>query len=260
MTLSPIPEKTQALNVRRMEFASLAQGANLVRVLDDDYLAVETHFINRSSVACSGESCPVCLNNRTLIRENPDTFRDVKGYYPKSTRFFINVFDRTPVKVCPNCKTDIKQTNLPACPECNAVIMQEPITPLNKVKVLSKGKTLFEQLVQLENAITDEDGTRIGLKNFDITLMVAGAGKTQTTSPIFTGKRGAPVEVPADQLYDLERAVVRLTPSEIKDLQMGVSLGDIYKARKLEADTKVPQVVEPKNLEEAVQSAMNLFE
>lgn len=260
MPLSPIPEKTKGSDFKKQEFITLSQGSHTIRVIDDDYVEVETHFVNKSSIKCLGENCPICSNNRIIIKENPETFRDIKGYLPKSSRFYINVYDKTPVKICPTCNAEVKQTSIPACPACNAMLVTVPITPLNKIKILAKGKTLFEQLVQLENAILDDEGNRIGLKNFDIQLMVAGAGKTTTTTPIYTGKRGSDPEYKPEDKFDLSKAVITLTPPEIKDFLTGVGLKDIYTARRLSEDTQaIPNAVVPANLEDASNQVLKLF-
>lgn len=261
MPFTPIADKAPRQDFKKQEFITLGQGQHLIRVLDEDYLEVQTHFVNKSSIKCLGADCPICKNNRIIIQENPETFKDVKGYLPRASRFFINVLDRTNVKICPKCGEEIKAVGLPACPECNQSIISTPVTPLNKIKILAKGKTLFEQLVQLENAILDDSGSRIGLTNFDIQLMVMGSGKTTTTTPIYTGKPGTPPEYKAEDKFDLEKAVITLTPEEITDFLRGIGLKDIYTARRLGKDQKdaTPNTQLPASLEDAANAAMNLF-
>jgi hypothetical protein len=255
MSFTPIESKP-TFTKKKLEFINLVPGNSVIRILDQDYVAVESHFINRVSIACLGDECPICQNNRKIIMENPESFRDINGYSAKSTRYFINVMDKTPTKICPQCKAEIKQ-NIPTCPSCNTVIVNVAPAPLNKVKILSKGKQLFEQLIALENTIVDDQGNRRGLTNFDITLVVAGSGKTATCTPIFTGAVGASVVVAEEDKFDLSKAIIRLNPEEVRDLQSGVSLSDIFKARTLtaEKDTVVPS----ESLAGAVESALNLF-
>jgi hypothetical protein len=259
MPLSPIKEPERKFTERRLEFAKLAQGPNIIRILDEDYVAIQTHYVNRTTLKCLEDDCPICQNNRKIYMDNPETFRDIKGYTPRSTRYFLNVFDKTDVKICPQCHAEIKQTGIPTCPECNTIIMNEPVVPLNKVKVLSKGKTFIEQLISLENAVLDEERNRRGLTNFDLTVMVAGAGKTATTTPIFSGVIGAKPEVTPDMLYDLNKAVITLTPAEIKDFLLGISIKDIYTARGANHAEAVKPVEQTDELKAAITSALDLF-
>ncbi len=74
MGFSPIVEK-KAVLTRKTEYLELVPGNSVIRIIDEDYYSVETHFINKMSVVCLGEDCPVCKNNRRLILDNPDTFR-----------------------------------------------------------------------------------------------------------------------------------------------------------------------------------------
>jgi hypothetical protein len=126
--------------------------------------------------------------------------------------------------------------------------------------VLAKGKQLFEQLIALENTILDEQGNRLGLKNFDIVLMVAGTGKTTTTTPIYTGRPGLDPVVAEDLKFDLDNAVITLTAHEIKDLQLGVSLKDIYTGRRLAGgDKPEPKQDVLQSLVDAEDAALGLF-
>jgi hypothetical protein len=257
MSFTPIEQK-QTYAKKKLEFLNLVPGNTVIRILDEDYVSVESHFINRVSIACLGDECPICKNNRKTIMENPETFRDISGYSPKSTRYFLNVMDKTPARICPQCGKEVKQ-NIPTCPGCNTVIQAVPQLPLNKVKILSKGKQLFEQFIAMEQTIVDEQGNKRGLQNFDITLSVAGAGKTATCTAIFTGAIGTPVTVTPEDKFDLEKAIVRLNVEEIHDLQSGVSLSDIFKARSLTSE-KDPVAPTSESLAGAVESAMKLFE
>ena len=136
MALSPIPTR-QSTQIKRMEFLALPPGNSVIRVIDDDYVVYDSHYINGTSIACLGEDCPICKNNHRLIVENPDNFRDCRGYYPRSARYFINVLDRTVAKICPECGAEVKQ-NIPTCPKCSTIITAVKAEPLNKVKILAK--------------------------------------------------------------------------------------------------------------------------
>ena len=256
MPFSPIEQKP-TFTKRKLEFLNLVPGNSVIRILDEDYVAVESHFLGKVYIVCLGEDCPVCKNNRKIIMENPENFRDISGYSPRSTRFYLNVMDKTLARICPQCGTEVKQ-DVPTC-KCGTIIMNVEKKPLNKVKILSKGKQLFGQLIALENTVVDEKGNRRGLTNFDITLVTAGTGKTATCAPIFTGNLGTAIPVTEYEKFDLNKAIVRLNEEELHDLQMGVSLTDIFKARSITAE-KDPVAPTSESLAGAVESAMKLFE
>jgi hypothetical protein len=261
MPFTPIAQPKEFSKIKKLEFLKLSTGANIIRILDADYITADTHYVNRISIACLGDECPVCKNNRKIINENPETFRDVKGYYPRTVRYFINVLDRTPAKICPKCGEEIKQVGLPVCPKagCGAVVMDVPVTPLNKVKVLSKGVTLFEQLAAIELSILDDAGTPRGLMAYDLVLIAAGSGKTSTVTPNFSGRTGDAVPEGLEK-FDLAKALIKLTAEEILDFQKGVSLSDIFKGRSL--TEKKPEMLATENvveLEDIRAQALKLF-
>lgn len=255
MPFTPIETKP-AFTKKKLEFLKLLQGNTVIRILDEDYVAVESHYINRVSIACLGEDCPICRNNSRIIMENPENFRDIGGYSPRSTRYFLNVMDKTMGRICPSCGEAITQ-EVATC-KCGALITGVEKKPINKVKILSKGKQLFEQLIALENTIVDNNGNRLGLTNFDITISVVGTGKTATCTPIFTGAVGVAVPVAEEDKFDLTKAIARLSAEEIRDLQSGVSLMDIFKARSLagEKDKTSPS---SESLAGAIDSVSKLF-
>lgn len=216
--------------IRKTLFVDLNSTAT-VRILANGYLSVDTHYVNRATVQCLGEDCPICSNNKILIMQYPETFREEAKYSPKRTVNLVNVLDKTPVKVCQDCGTENKAVpGVVACSKCTHIVTTDA-TPSNKVKVLSKGNTLFDQLDAINNAILDPDGERVGLTRYDITFVVSGAGKQKVITPIAGQITGDPVYNTED-LFDLENVTIKLSPSEMMDLQGGVSLKDIFAARR----------------------------
>jgi len=188
------------------------------------------------TVKCLEDECPVCDNNRRILMENKDNFRDVPGWAPKSKRWVFNVLDRSLVKVCPNkeCALPVKKSGEafpPACPTCGAFLTNVQIEPYNKVALMSCGVTLAEQLNQIEASVQDESGNVLGWTSYDINLIVTGSGRKKVVTPIPT-RHNDVVEVPADQLADAAMATLALSSNEIIDLLKGVSLKDIFTARK----------------------------
>lgn len=222
---------------RRTEFVDLTPGQTTIRIIDTAEEAAKfyTHYVKGVSIKCLGDDCPICKNNTRIYAENPESYRDVPGWSPRQERFAVNVLDKTPVKICPNCQAEVKKHGtgfLPVCPKCNQPIVEVKEAPLNKIKVLSKGVTVADLLNGIDESILDADGEKIGINNFDIVLYVAGSGKTQTISPIpLADKRDTPEYNVADK-FDLDNVAIELNPEEISSLLKGISLRDIFAARK----------------------------
>lgn len=232
---------------RRTEYLRTTPGVHLVRLLPPLYTEY-THYLRGTTIACLGDECPVCANNKKIIAENPENFRNIPEYsYPRFT-YYINVLDRTPAKVCQNCETEVKSDlngNMSAvCPKCSTVLTGE-VAPLNKVRVLSRGKELFEQQLKLIQATKrNEKNEPIGIENFDIELAV---GSNKQPVPSARLDRMDKVEVPQEEYFDLENAVIRLEVDEVPDLLRGISLKDIFASRKAEqvvVDNTISQELE----------------
>lgn len=217
-------------DLKKTKFLDLTTTA-VVRILQDTYYSEETHYINKRTIRCLGDECPVCQNNKVIIMQNPETFRDDPRYNSKRKVFMVNVFDKSLVKECPSCKEENKANPTSMnCKKCSNILTSEA-KPSNTVKVLSKGVTLFDHLKSINLAILDDKGEKVGLSNYDITLAVAGSGKDKTITPI-PGQITAKPDFKEDDLFDLSKVVIELNPTEILDLQRGVSMSDIFAARK----------------------------
>lgn len=216
--------------IRKTEFLDLSSTA-AVRILSNEYYSESTHYINRSTVKCLGDDCPICKTNKAIIMQDADGYRDDPRYSPKRTVYMVNVMDKSMAKVCTNCGTENRSSGqaMP-CKKCSTILTSES-QPLNKVKVLSRGVTLFDHLGAISNAVLDAQGEKIGMDRFDITLVVAGSGKDKTITPI-PGQISDKIEYNQDDLFDLTKVVIELKPDEMLDLQRGVSLRDIFAARK----------------------------
>lgn len=219
---------------KKTKFVDLTSTAT-IRILSEQRVVVDTHFINRSTVKCLGDECPICQNNKNLIMQYPDSFREEPRYSPKRQVKMVNVLDKTPVRTCPKCGNEERSSM--TCKGCGEIITAAP-APSNTVKVLSRGVQLFDSLDAINNTILNELGERVGITNYDVTLVVAGSDKSRTTTPIpgqITGK----VEVDPEELFDLENITITLTPTEMLELQRGISLKDIFSARKAAAKKAV---------------------
>lgn len=229
---TPTAKREFKSDFKKTEFVDL-NGTSTVRILTNDRMVIETHFINKATVRCLEEDCPICASNKMLIMQYPESFREEARYSPRRTVKLVNVLDKTLVRKCSECGTDNKGTGTGAvtCYKCSSIVTSEP-TPSNKVKVLSRGVTLFDQLDAINNAIQDTKGEPLGLTAYDITFVVSGTGKNKVITPIAGQPSPLTVEVNKEDLFDLDKVTIKLTATELVDLQRGVSLRDIFSARK----------------------------
>lgn len=217
---------------KKTRFVDLTSTAT-IRILTKERTVVDSHFISSSkaTVRCLGEECPICASNRNLIIQFPKDFRDEPHYSPRRQVKLVNVLDKTPVRTCGKCSHEEKTSQ--TCSSCKEIISSE-LKPSDTVKVLSRGVTLYDSLDAIDNAVLDAKGEKVGITNYDITLVVSGTGKNRTTTPI-VGQVLPIREVAPDELFDLETITIEVTPNEMLDLQRGVSLRDVFSARRATA-------------------------
>lgn len=241
-------------SIRKTSFLDM-NSTSTVRILTNGYLPIQTHYINKVTVQCLGEDCPVCASNKMLIMQYPETFREEAKYSPRRTVNLVNVLDKTLVRTC-ECGIEVpfSQANPVAVTcKCGKIIAGDA-HPSMKVKVLSRGVTLFDQLDAINNAILDASGERVGLTGYDITLVISGTGKNKVITPIAGQTTPAPV-VDETLLYDLDIVTIKLTATELVDLMRGVSLKDIFSARRAtEKAASISDNILPKELLDSVQS------
>lgn len=216
---------------KKNEYIKLAQGANIIRILQPKAKKEVVHWVNRGYVKCLEEQCPICANNRNLIRDYPETFRKERLYSPAIARYYVNVLDRTPAKVCGACGTEYKDLSVTKC-ECGALLPVDA-KPLNRVRILAKGTSLFvEQLNVIQGAVLSPTGDPIGITNFNINLFVKGTGRETRITAIADATQNDVVETNPDDLFDVETLVLVLTPEEMLEVQRGVSYKDIFANRR----------------------------
>jgi len=240
---------------KRTEFMSLTTGAHTVRILQPQAKTVPTHFFNntKTTVLCLGDDCPVCANNKKLISQFPETFRDQRDYVKINYRFFVNVLDKTVAKTC-ECGKEYKNLAMTIC-TCGKVLNNP--APLNKVKVMSKGITLRDDLDSIDKAILDNQGTPIGLVNYDVVLMVSGTGRDTKVTPVPRTEANQPVELNGQELFDVEKAYIVVTPAEMLDVQRGISLKDIFSARKAENKSNIIEPIASQEVLDEVNAAVD---
>lgn len=232
-------ENKRAKTFQKIDFFKFTPGTHTIRILEPNAELVYTHYLitptGKSTVACLGDDCPVCANNRKIIMEHPEDFREVKGWSSRAKRYLFNVLDRTPVKTCPGCKADATRlgNNFPtSCPTCGTMLFDAPIHPSNKVRLVSTGVTLVTTLNSFEKAILTPEGEPVGLTNFDIVLQVEGSGRQQNITAIPASQNNDKVEIPVEAYQNKEGAVICLEADEILDILKGISMKDIFAARR----------------------------
>lgn len=220
------------------EFFVFTPGEHLIRILDEELYTELCYWFGRGYIKALGWDDPVAEQNKAIKLENPENYRQVKGYHGLQERGYMNVLDLTPTKVCPKCGADVKATHgtFPMmCPKCNTSVANIEATPLNKVRILSGTENFWEEFDKFEKTELDKDGEFIGWSGFDIELLVAGEGAQRRSIPRSTGNR-EPREVSEDALFDLESITPRLEEEELEQLLRGVSFKDIMAARRATTD------------------------
>lgn len=221
----------------KVKFLDTSTGKATFRILDTSATKFTTHFLNRTTVQCLGDGCPICANNRTIIARDSKDFRKDPAYSPAATRFAVNVLDKSNVRTCPSCGLENPAT-VSICKSCNTFIGNEPPHISGTVKVLTKGVQLFDQLNSLNDAVLNAKGDKIGINGFDLNLIISGTGRSTnyTTIPsispqVMDGSVENDMDFSAYTLYDLTDAVLKLSADELLDLRKGVSVRDILVAR-----------------------------
>jgi len=247
----------QNSDIKRAEYMQLPVGAHTIRVLQAQAKTLPTHFFvkNKVTVLCLGDECPICTNNKKIIMQFPKNFREQQDYVKINYRFFVNVFDKTPAKTCGKCQKEYKNLSATLC-DCGEVLPEA--APINRVKVLAKGLTLRDDLDSIDKAILNAQGDPIGLMNYDVVLMVSGTGRDTKITPVPRTEANQPVEL-TQELYDLEKVTITLTPSEMLDVQRGISLKDIFAARKSAAEPVIDPIANQAEIDKANAAVASLF-
>ncbi len=231
---------------KRTLYMRLMPGNHVIRILDT---ATEffIHYVNRAYVQCLGDECPICENNRKIRYENPKDYSNISGYSSRSPRYVFNVLDKTQVKVCPQCESE---NNMGAnsvydavCWKCQTFVTDTESISSGKVKLLSCGITIVTDLSALHQSVTNEGGDILGVHNYDVALNTRVINGRKSTTPIPSLQNAGPIEVDKDLLFEHGKAIAQLNLSEVKSLLTGVTLRDIYLARRTDKTEAVEKPV-----------------
>lgn len=221
----------------KTRFLTMDYGVHIVRFLGAP-IRTYAHYLRTKSlmVKCLEEDCPICKVNSQIRAERPDDFFTNPGYFAKSERHYINVLDRTLVKICPNCQAentmDISKKFSPTCVSCESFLTDVKPTPSEKVKVLNLSKTLADVVNGFATSVCNAEGEPLDIHTYDIAIMVTKSGQKKNITAYPIPENHDVVEVPEESYYDLEKALIVLTEDELVNLMKGVSLKDIYVARR----------------------------
>jgi len=237
-----------------------------IRILSESAYRVSKHYLpkQRVSLVCLEDECPICENNKILANANPDTpYNEVSGIIGRQNRYLVNVLNRTKVKISATGKVVYAGSDgkFPVQhPESGEDLSTIKSTALNTVEVLERGSTLFGQLNGIHDTIRNEEGERIGLTNYDIILTATGKGRQMTVSAVAQPQLNDVVEVKEEEIYNLEKVPMKMSAGEIVKLLNGISLQDIFEARKVSKDTKELEIVASDVAEDVEDSIERLFD
>lgn len=220
-------------------FLDFSYGTHQVRLLSQPVLIFVHYFKNRGSITCLGRDCPVCKANKSLQAEYPENYRQQPGYNPSSPRYYINVLDRSPVKIClnPECEHENKMDLMghfpSSCSKCGTFLGESPVQVSNKIKVANISSTNADRLMALQVSVRDDKDEPLGLGNFDLEFLVTNVkGKKDISVQASTKKNSKDVfDVDENDLYDLNKVVIKLDPDDVVQFLRGVSLKDIFAAK-----------------------------
>lgn len=245
----------------------------VVRILDKNAHRVRKHWINkaRTSLLCLGERCPICASNDKIRGENPKNFRNIKGYIPVQYRYMVNVLDRTMVIIDPETEEEYyaQKGQFPLISSDNdrSLAGLEP-QPSNTIKILERGKTLFENFLAIHNETSemDDEGELAsgGLTTFDLKLLTLGAGVDMTISvmPLLQNDDdvAAILEENDITLHVLSTVGIQLTPDEMEQVAFaGTTLSDIFSARKADEEAETTEEM-AETLADVSESVADLFD
>jgi len=241
------------------KFLRVTEGEMVIRILGPMIYDVRTHWVNGVTVKCLGEECPICSNNDKIRLEHPEDFRDVQGYIPWRNTFYTNVYDKSPVKVCTSCGSEVQQvrgTFPSACWKCDTIVTSTEAEPSNTVKILNRGKQLRDHLELVNDSVLDGNGEPVGLENFDVKLRV---GSNKEPIPIEMPESNEPIELEEDALFVLEDVPLKLEAEELKDLLRGVKVRDILVARGSSTKEEKEAVEPDSEVEKATRKVRSIF-
>lgn len=240
---------------RKTEFMRLDEGEHVIRIIEPRETKHFTHYVGWAYLKCLGDECPLCANNKKIMYEHPEDYREVKGWNPRRDRYYINVLDRTVAKKCEKCET-VAPNHFDLCPACGSTLPKAE--PINKVKVFSGSGKLFEDLKVLSKTVRDENDERVDIRAYDWIVMVRGKSRDKITNvrPNYFPSKAGLLEV-TEELYDLSKAVIEVSPEEMLDIFNGTSLKDIFTMRRAKKQVLDNEEITGEDIQAEIESSVN---
>lgn len=233
----PQSDKPRGETRKRLYF-SPKEGTYTIRLLAPSFKRKYSHFLNSpngfAKVQCLTDMCPVCLENDRIRSQYPEDYRDVPGYSPQTITCSTNIIDLTDVKAC-ECGIEHYvgvSGNFPSdCYSCKRSLLDTPIAPSNKVKIFSRGKTIFDQLSDIHTVSKEQTGMDISQYNLTVIARKrSDGGKGSTLAVMASTHMNQPLE--GEYVgYDLDNEPLKLSAEEIVEFRGGVSIRDLFAAR-----------------------------
>lgn len=250
-----IPERKEFTEFKKVQYLKIIPNVTIrVRILDKEATLIFKHYLPKQgiSVVCLGDECPICIQNKKLITEHQGIpTSQIKGYLPRSARHSVNVLNRTLVKITEDGEVVYPDVygKFPKTSQSGKDITKLQANPLNRVEVLERGNNLFQQLNAYNLNVVDEADNPVGIWNYDVVISATGAGRDMVTNAIPQPQKNDVVEVPEEDKYDLKNISLTLSVDEMWKVLSGVSLTDIFSARRGEEGTD--------EVEDALESAVD---
>jgi hypothetical protein len=249
-------DQKQSSKFRKTEFLKL-EDEQIIRIIEGQETKHYIHYVNFSYLKCLGAECPICQNDKKILYEHPEDYREVRGWNPRRDRYYINVLDRTPMKVCPECGTE-NPAKASLCSKDSAVLGEAQ--PLNKVKVLNGSSRLIEDLKVMARGVKDENEEKVDIRAYDWVFNTRGKLRDKVTlvRPNYFPSKAGLLEIDPATLFDTQSVVITLTPDEMLAVFNGTSVKDIFVARRsktmheLGYETEKTEVVGDRELAEQI--------
>jgi hypothetical protein len=256
-TIDEYVQKDRKSKYRKTEFMNLEAGEHRLRILEPMETKKYTHYIGFAYIECLGDDCPVCENNKRILYEHPEDYKQVKGWSPRSQRFYINVLDKTPAKGCPKCGLEKVNYAGELCPE-DGVALQ---TLAPRVKVLSMGSMLLEDIKVLSKSVRNKQDERIDIRMYDFILDIKGAKTSKVTNVAHKWYPGdeALEDLGEQELFDLSEVAVKLSREEMLDVFNGAKLKDIFVMRKAKRQIAESDFLSPEDTQAVNEGVDKLF-
>ena len=240
-TIDEFVEKDRKPKYRKTEFMNLEAGEHRFRILEPMETKKYTHYIGFAYIECLGDECPICENNKKILYEHPEDYKEVKGWSPRSQRFYINVLDKSPIS------EDGKYSPGSA--------------PINKVKVLSMGSRLLEDIKVLSKSVRNKQDERIDIRMYDFILEIKGAKQNKTTNVAHKWYPGdeAFEDIGEQELFDLSEVAIKLSREEMLDVFNGASLKDVFTMRRAKKQIADSDFLSPSETSDVLNDVNNMF-